>query len=248
MRCSNKPLSTIAERRPCLRLPFYLLLSAFVLLFASGFTSPLYPYYYGEATDSTIFMLVGKGIVYGKTAYADIFENKGIVLFLIEALGWLIARRTGVWLMQCLFAGFTLWLLDLSLRRMGCRRQLVPLLLGAVIFLYTFTRGNLSLSDVIPEEDRTSVLSYGVSAEFYLVADIFHCYKYYNPHLWSVIDERVMDDYFDYLSATPPKWLLVDPSHMDATISAFLASRYTLVEDSTFAACYRLIGTNGGTP
>ena len=62
-----------------------LLLSAAVLLVFSDSTSPLYPYNYG--IDSAFNRFVGLNILRNKILYKDIWDHKGPLLFLIQAVG-----------------------------------------------------------------------------------------------------------------------------------------------------------------
>lgn len=65
----------------------------------SYFTSPLFPYTYGD--DSAIFSLMGKGVTEGKILYIDLFDHKGPLIFLINALGHLLGGRFGIFIIQC---------------------------------------------------------------------------------------------------------------------------------------------------
>lgn len=79
----------------CLSLAFVLL-----LLF-SQFTTPLNPYHGG---DQSIFLVIGRGITDGLVPYRDLYDHKGVVLFLIEAAGWwLCPGKTGIFIIQTLF-------------------------------------------------------------------------------------------------------------------------------------------------
>ena len=68
----------------------------FVYLFSTS-TSPLYSIL---GDDSAIFQAVGKGWAEGLLPYVDLFENKGALIFLIDALGYAIAPRVGIFLLQ----------------------------------------------------------------------------------------------------------------------------------------------------
>ena len=50
--------------------------------------------------DSAIFQAVGKGWAEGFLPYVDLFENKGPLIFLIDALGYMIYPRLGILLLQ----------------------------------------------------------------------------------------------------------------------------------------------------
>ncbi|MBQ3450832.1 MAG: glycosyltransferase family 39 protein, partial [Selenomonadaceae bacterium] len=68
----------------------------FVLIFSTS-TSPLYD---SLGDDSAIFQAVGRGWAEGLLPYVDLFENKGPLIFLIDALGYMIRPRVGIFLLQ----------------------------------------------------------------------------------------------------------------------------------------------------
>lgn len=69
---------------------------AFVYFFSTS-TSPRYE---SLGDDSAIFQAVGKGWAEGYLPYVDLFENKGALIFLIDALGYMIYPRAGIMLLQ----------------------------------------------------------------------------------------------------------------------------------------------------
>ena len=84
--------------------------SAVFLLFASPYTTPLNRYY---GYDSAFFLLIGKGIRHGMLPYLDLYDQKGPMIFYINALGYLLTdSRLGVFLLQVVFMTgvlFVLW-------------------------------------------------------------------------------------------------------------------------------------------
>ena len=68
----------------------------FVLMFSMS-TSPRYDFLGG---DSAIFQVVGKYWAQGYLPYVDLFENKGPLIFFINALGYMIHPRTGLMVPQ----------------------------------------------------------------------------------------------------------------------------------------------------
>lgn len=68
----------------------------FFYLFSTS-TSPRYEFL---GDDSSIFQAVGKGWAEGYLPYVDLFENKGALIFLIDALGYLICPRVGIFILQ----------------------------------------------------------------------------------------------------------------------------------------------------
>ena len=85
-----------------------LLLSAVAFLVVVSLnTSPLSP---SDTGDSSIYRLLGLGILNGRLPYVDLFDNKGAYLYLIEALGQLLwSGRLGIFLLQTISLTATLW-------------------------------------------------------------------------------------------------------------------------------------------
>ena len=80
-------------------LALYLIIALSLYAFT---TSPLYPNDYGW--DSAYYRFIGKSMLEGKTPYVDIWDNKGIVLYFIQALGAINGTNNGkisfIYLMQ----------------------------------------------------------------------------------------------------------------------------------------------------
>lgn len=125
------------------------------MLFCSCYTSPLYPNFLGW--DSAIFSLMGRSILSGKTLYTDLFDHKGPIIFLINALGHLLGGRSGIFLLQCISGSVTVCLMYFTgkiLRPNGtyhsfleCLSLFFPALL---LFFYTFESGNLTEEYSLP--------------------------------------------------------------------------------------------------
>ena len=62
--------------------------------------------------DSGIFLYIGKIILEGKTPYLDVWENKGPLIFYINAFGLLIGSgsRWGVWFVELVFLFFAVYI------------------------------------------------------------------------------------------------------------------------------------------
>ena len=111
------------------------------MLLCSGFTSPLYPHYSG--LDSSMFLITAKGLLHGKIAYIDLFDHKGPVFFWMEALGYAMGGRLGVWLLQCVFAFADLFLIN---KICGLFRAnfLYAAFAFFAVFFCLFSHGNLT--------------------------------------------------------------------------------------------------------
>lgn len=132
---------------------FYLiifLLSVSTMLLFSSTTSPLYPNNYG--VDSAFFRFVGLMICKGKTLYSEIWDNKGPVLFFLQAVGTLMGTKnagvTLTFLMQS--AGLFLTILFLFRAKLAADPaekvnavSFLPLLCGIAVFCKLMEGGNL---------------------------------------------------------------------------------------------------------
>lgn len=81
---------------------FIFLFFSFVILTFCSENSFLYPF--NTEPDVSCFYLLGKSILHGKTLYKDIYEQKGLYLYLIYMLAYLIDANSyiGVYIMEIL--------------------------------------------------------------------------------------------------------------------------------------------------
>lgn len=118
-------------------------------------TSPITPDMLG--VDSSIFLLLGKGFASGKTLYVDLFDHKGPMIFLVNALGVSLGGRTGIFFVQCIAGLVSLTFLYRTVRILkpdeNClpwRTVLYVFIPGYTYFFYTFERGNLTEEYSLP--------------------------------------------------------------------------------------------------
>ncbi len=113
------------------------------LLFASTYTTPLNPYY---GYDSAFFLVIGKGIRHGLRPYLDLYDQKGPMVFFINALGFLLSEsRWGVFLLQVIFMTAVLFVLWKLVRLfLGLRSAGLVMLLFALLFCGTVKEGNMT--------------------------------------------------------------------------------------------------------
>src|SRR5665647_3725729 len=125
---------------------------AFVfLLFYSYSTSPLYSNNFG-VLDSSLFMLIGKGITKGYMPYLDLFDHKGPILFFIEAFGWLIMpNRLGNFFIHWVFMVANLTLIfKIGQLFLNKKWSWVPIIFFLLILTVTFEGGNLTEEYSLP--------------------------------------------------------------------------------------------------
>lgn len=135
-------MSFLSEKKCSIKHIVLVFASAFALmLVCAGNTSPLYPHY--NCLDSSMFLITGKGMLEGKICYADLFDHKGPVFFLMQAFGYAMGGRTGVWILQSLLFAVDILLLERISTKLGAK-PLLPVLAFAAVFLFTFSHGNIT--------------------------------------------------------------------------------------------------------
>lgn len=102
----SKGSCRLERKENMLSLALCLAIAAAALAICSR-SSPLYPI--NDWVDSNCFFTVGKAMMSGKTVYLDIYEQKGIFLYFLHALAYLVSPRSffGVYLIEVAsFAAF----------------------------------------------------------------------------------------------------------------------------------------------
>jgi hypothetical protein len=87
--------------------------------------------------DSSIYMYVGKGILEGEIPYLDRWDNKGPLLYALNALAILINPAWGLWLIQTLFLLGSVALAFLALKRLF---STLPALFALALYLVFFAK------------------------------------------------------------------------------------------------------------
>lgn len=103
----------------------FLMAFVFALSVFTG-TNPIWGY---SGVDSACFILMGRGMINGFVPYRDLVDNKGLVLYLINAIGQLLFQDTniqifGIWIIELLFLFFSLLLIDGFTEIFGCKKIL----------------------------------------------------------------------------------------------------------------------------
>ena len=119
----------------------------FVVLFSRS-TSFLYVF---EGGDPAIFKQMGLALLRGKTLYVDYFDNKGCILYFIQALGLWMGGNFFILLMQAFSLTITLMIWDkmLALYR-DERGRLMSLGIALVLLLCFYQDGDLTEEWCLP--------------------------------------------------------------------------------------------------
>jgi hypothetical protein len=120
------------NRNAFLRIIWYAVLAAVVLLIFSPSTSPLYQN--GAGSDSAIFQIVGRGWANGVLPYKELFDHKGPIIFFINALGYAICgNRYGILPIQIVVLCATFLEMDKLFRENEIKNPV-----AAVLFILPF--------------------------------------------------------------------------------------------------------------
>lgn len=130
-------------------LPLACLVSAFLgALFFSETTSPLFSDW---GFDSAMFQTIGKYWAEGYLPYVDLFDHKGPIIFLINAVGYALCGRTGVFALQILFLAASEYLAyRLVSERLGGGLSVIAALLLPVALAANWTEGNTTEEYILP--------------------------------------------------------------------------------------------------
>lgn len=123
--------------------------SAFLgVLFFSESTSPIYSDW---GFDSAMFQTIGKGWTEGLLPYVGLFDHKGPAIFFINAVGYALCGRTGVYILQALFLMATEYLAYKLMRnRLSEKLSLVAALVLPVVLAANWGEGNTTEEYILP--------------------------------------------------------------------------------------------------
>ncbi len=130
-------------------LPLACLVSAFLgALFFSETTSPLFSDW---GFDSAMFQTIGKYWAEGYLPYVSLFDHKGPIIFLVNAVGYALCGRTGVFMLQVLFLAAGEYLAyRLLCERMSAHFSLIAALLLPVLLAANWSEGNTTEEYILP--------------------------------------------------------------------------------------------------
>ena len=125
-------ISRVGRLELAIGVAWAIVIGALVLMAAVSFTNP--------GWDQSAFAYVGKGILEGEVPYADRWDNKGPVTYLIYAVGHLLPGWWGMWLINMAFLLGSAWLAyRIVQREFGTTAALFSV---ATLLIYARTLGN----------------------------------------------------------------------------------------------------------
>lgn len=128
-----------------------------ILAIGLGFVLALCPW--SDAlpeTDSAVYLYMGQALQNGKVMYQDVFDHKGLILYLINAFGIMISGGsfTGVWVLEIVNAFATALLafkvVKLITNKKAAQYMSVFLMLAGLTISQLLTDGNLTEEYALP--------------------------------------------------------------------------------------------------
>lgn len=140
----------------------FCLLTSFVTLMICTRSSFLYPL--NDWVDSNCFFTVGKGMFNGQVVYRDLYEQKGVLLYFLHGLCWLISHDSflGVFFLEIIAGTFFLYY-SYRTMRLYCKRACLvtlPILAATIYCSNSFVLGDSA------EELCLPLLAYGIFVSF----------------------------------------------------------------------------------
>lgn len=156
----------------------YILLLAFAITLSISCLAAS-PLWNGVQTnDSIVFQLMGKGLLEGKVIYKDIFDHKGPIMYIINAIGILINNKYGIWIIETILI-YISSIFIYKTSRLFLRKE-YSIFISAIYLFFLFIHinsGNLT-------EDYSCIFS---SIGLYYITRILYNNEMYKKKNWIMI-------------------------------------------------------------
>ena len=98
-----------------------------------------------------------------------------------------------------------------------------------------------STVEIIPEDEKDSVVGFNFPCQYYLYADIVPCFKYYtHQEWWSISDPTIINSFIEYVDSGDVLWLMTLPEEDNTDVLGVISEKYELIEED-------LLTTTDGT-
>ena len=126
----------------------YTMLFALMMTFLCVNSSPLFN---RTGTDSSVFVVMGRGMLNGKVMYKDLFDHKGLYLYFLNFIAAVISSKSliGVFILECVFMVLCAWTVYLLFSRYASGRAA---LWGMQIFMLLAMKRNILEGGNLTEE------------------------------------------------------------------------------------------------
>ena len=153
-----------------------------LFLFICSKSSPLYPF--NDWVDANSFFTMGKGMMHGRIPYRDLFEQKGVLLYFLHGIAYLLSNKTffGVYVLEVIsFSIFLFYSFKLAALFIDKKYTIVslPILAASILNLKSFSNGDSA------EEFCLPLLMIGL---YYLIKYFKDLYPKQIPYRWLLLN------------------------------------------------------------
>ncbi|MBP3697555.1 MAG: hypothetical protein J6J45_08435 [Clostridia bacterium] len=95
--------------------------------------------------------------------------------------------------------------------------------------------------EIIPENEKDSVIGYQIRTDVYHYADIIPCYKYYTlQETWAITNPQITDDFFAWIETEKPLWVIKDTESSNEIFENILEEHYEEKIRNEYIVIYKL--------
>ena len=137
--------------------------------------------------DSAVFQIMGKGMLDGQVIYKDLFDHKGPIMYIINAIAYLISPQICLFIVEILFIYIgAVFIFKTSKMFINKEISLIMSLLYLMLIFVTISGGNFT------EEYAMTFTSMAL----YCIIKIIYMNEYENKILWGVIGATFALNFF----------------------------------------------------
>ena len=137
--------------------------------------------------DSAVFQIMGRGMLEGQVMYKDLFDHKGPVMYVINAIAYLINPQIGLFIVETLFISIgAVFIFKTSKMLVNKRVSVIMSLVYVMLMFISILGGNFT------EEYAMTFTSIAL----YCIMKIIYKNEYENKILWGIIGATFALNFF----------------------------------------------------
>ena len=137
--------------------------------------------------DSAVFQIMGRGMLNGQVMYKDLFDHKGPVMYVINAIAYLINPQIGLFIVETLFISIgAVFIFKTSKMLVNKKVSVIMSLVYVMLMFISILGGNFT------EEYAMTFTSIAL----YCIMKIIYKNEYENKILWGIIGATFALNFF----------------------------------------------------
>ena len=211
----NKILNKIKKYREYILLYIVVFILCLIVLYSS-------PLYKGlPDIDSSVFQVMGKGMLEHKIIYKDLFDHKGPIVYIINAIAFIISNKYGLFIMEFIISYIGIIFVYKTARIVLCKKtSIFPSLFYILISFKYFYGGNFT------EEYAITFMSIAM----YFIIKILHNKEINKKFYWIII------------GATFTINLLIKPTYISIWVAFGIVQLISSIKDKKIKELIKSIG------